>query len=123
MNKPVMLRQNLQSMKSSEDNRLKKIDEIVNSIYSNVIQTSKTKTEKFYKYFCNFELYEKTFIEDNKNDIFNRLRVLFPDCLIVFKFFLIDNNQQTHEFTDVNENLKQFVTRNYNMDYILIDWS
>jgi hypothetical protein len=97
---------------------------VANTIFTfNLLPISKTSTNKSYKFFCNFPGYETTFFEDNKTDILNGLRVLFPDSTIEFKFFLRDNKEQIKEFSVIDESMKQYVTRQYNNDYINIDWS
>lgn len=123
MNRPVLTRNSLQGMKEIEDNRRRQINEIIDMIYTSVVGISKTSTNKSYKFYCNLPGYGITFFEDNKTDILNGLRTLFPDSTIEFKFFLRDNNQQIKEFTQIDEAMKQYVTRQYNNDFINIDWS
>ena len=123
MSKKVYSRLTLKGMKSVEDMRLKNIDEVVNTIYQLVIQESKTNTNNNYKYVCNNPLYGIIFYDENSNEIMNGLKMLFPDCTIVFKKFLRDNFQQVKEFTYIDDAMKQFVSRVYEQDYFLIDWS
>jgi len=123
MSKPVLTRNTLQGMKEIEEVRLKKVNQVIDNIYNSVVGISKTSTNKSYKYYCNLPGAEATFFEDNKNDILNGLRALFPDSTIEFKFFLRDNNQQVKEFSVIDESMRQYVTRQYNNDYINIDWS
>ena len=123
MSRPILSRNTLQGMKEVEDARVKKVNQVIDNIYNSVIGISKTSTTKSYKFYCNLPGYETTFFEDNKNDILNGLRVLFPDSTIEFKFFLRDNKEQIKEFSVIDESMRQYVTRQYNSDYINIDWS
>jgi len=123
MSRPILSRQTLQGMKEVEDARVKKVNQVIDNIYNSVIGISKISTTKSYKFYCNLPGYETTFFEDNKNDIINGLRVLFPDSTIEFKFFLRDNKEQIKEFSVIDESMRQYVTRQYNSDYINIDWS
>lgn len=123
MSKKVYSRITLQGMKSVEDMRIRNIDEVVNTIYQLVIQESKRNINNNYKYVCNNPSYGIIFYDENSTEIINGLKMLFPDCTIVFKKFLRDNFQQVKEFTYIDDTMKQFVSRVYEQDYFLIDWS
>jgi hypothetical protein len=107
MSKPILTRNNLQGMKDTDDNRRRQVSNVVDMIYSNVVQQSKTTTNKSYKFYGNLPGYSKTYFEDNKVDIISGLRLLFPDSIIEFKFFLRDNNEQIKEFSIIDETLRQ----------------
>jgi hypothetical protein len=83
--------------KTDEQNRLNKINQIVNQIYSDVVNIARTQTQTIYNVPQDHSM---EFIKKNKDDIINGLKTLFPDCLIDNRIFSMVNRE-----------------------YIVIDWS
>jgi len=106
--------------KTDEQNRLNHINQIVNNIYSTVINQAKTQTITSYKHQLQ---HDPSFYEKNKDDIINNLKTLFPDCSIDYKMLSRGNDGQMHDITNIDEKMKPFINRQHAQAHIVIDWS
>ena len=108
--------------KTDEQNRLNNINQIVNTIYSNVTNQAKTQTITSYKHQLQ-QQFDPIFCEKNKDDIINNLKILFPDCSIDYKMLSRGNDGQMHDITNIDEKMKPFINRQHAQAHIVIDWS
>jgi hypothetical protein len=117
-------RNDLQQLKAKTDeqNRLNQINQIVNQIYSNVINQAKTQTITSYNHQINHHNGPQ-FYENNKDDIINGLKKLFLDCSINYKMLSRGTDGKMYDITNIDEKMKPFINRQYDQAHIVIDWS
>ncbi len=116
-------RNDLQQLKSKTDeqNRLNQINQIVNHIYSTVINQARTQTITSYNY--QIQQHYSTFCQINKDDIINNLKTLFTDCSIDYKILSRGNDGKMYDITNIDEKMKPFINRQHDQAHIVIDWS
>jgi len=61
------------------------------------------------------------FVENNKEDILNTVKLLFPDSKIGFKDY-IKNNNELHDITDLDEDSKKIFNKNKIILMLVIKW-
>jgi hypothetical protein len=117
-------RNDLQQLKAKTDeqNRLNQISQIVNQIYSTVINQARTQTITSYNHQIN-QYNGPQFYENNKDDIINGLKILFPDCSINYKMLSRGTDGKMYDITNIDEKMKPFINRQYDQAHIVIDWS
>jgi hypothetical protein len=112
----------LQQLKAKKDeqNRLNQINQIVNQIYSAVVNVagSQTITVHNYRIQSCAEFYEK-----NKDDIISGLKTLFTDCSIDYKILSTGNDGKMYDITNFDEKMRPFINRQYDQAHIVVDWS
>lgn len=112
----------LQQLKAKKDeqNRLNQINQIVNHIYSVVVNVAGSKIVTSYNHPIprQAEFYEK-----NKDDIINGLKTLFPDCLIDYKMLSRGNDGKMYDITNIDEKMRPFINRQHDQVHIVVDWS
>jgi hypothetical protein len=121
-----MFRQDLQQLKikNDEQKRLNMINKCVNNIYNSLINQASSSNITSYNYQINQgPCLDSEFIEKNKNDILNGLKVLFPDCLIEFKILSRGFDEKMYDVSNIDEKIKPFINRQNDREYIVIDWS
>ena len=64
-----------------------------------------------------------SFFENNKDDIINGLKILFPDCSIDYKMLSRGNDGQMYDITNIDEKMRPFINRQHDQAHIVIDWS
>jgi hypothetical protein len=122
--KPVT-RQELGEMKKKEEekNRWNIINRIIKDFYNEVIKHAKLKNESKYA----FDIVSQTsfitdkFAEDNKEDILDSAKLLFPDSKINFRNY-IRNNNDFHDITDLDEDSKKIFDKNKYILMLVIEW-
>jgi hypothetical protein len=128
-------RNDLQQLKAKKDEqiRISRIDQVVNQIYSNVINLAGTHTivstghgqnqnyESKYNYQISFP--DPKFCENNKDDIINSLKKLFPDCSIDYKMLSRGTDGKMYDITNIDEKMRPFINRQHDQAHIVIDWS
>ena len=129
VNQPIS-RADLQQLKAKTDeqNRLNQINNIVNQIYSIVINQASMKSITSYNHqiqqqFIQSHIHNPTFYEKNKDDIIIGLKTLFPDCSVDYKMLSRGNDGQMYDITNIDEKMKPFINRQNDQAYIVIDWS
>jgi len=121
-------------VKNDEQKRLNTINKYVNSIYNSLINqvrssnTSSNTSSNITSY--NYQINQVPtidpdylFIERNKDEILNGLKVLFPDCLVDFKKLSRGTDGKMYDVSNIDEKMKTFINRQNDREYIVIDWS
>lgn len=123
-NQPIS-RNDLQQLKlkTDEQNRVNQINQIVNHIYSTVINQAKTQTITTYNYHIQRHLHNQIFYEQNKDDIISNLKILFPDSSIDYKILSRGNDGKMYDITNIEEKMRPFINRQHDQAHIVIDWS
>jgi hypothetical protein len=121
-NQPIN-RVDLQQLKAKTDeqNRVNQINEIINQIYSAVINQARTQTITSYNYKIHPQY--STFYEKNKDDIICGLKTLFPDCSIDYKMLSRGNDGKMYDITNIDEKMRPFINRQHDQAHIVVDWS
>ena len=116
-------RNDLQQLKAKTDeqNRVNQINQIVNQIYSTAINQARTQIITSYNYQIHPQ--NSTFYENNKDDIINGLKTLFPDCSIDYKMLSRGNDGKMYDITNIDEKMRPFINRQQDQANIVIDWS
>ena len=121
-------------VKNDEQKRVNTINKYVNSIYNSLINQARSSNRSSntssnmtsYNYQINQVPSidpDCIFIEKNKYDILNGLKVLFPDCLIDFKILSRGVDGKLYDVSNIDEKIKPFINRQNDREYIVIDWS
>jgi len=114
-------------VKNDEQKRLNTINKYVNSIYNSLInQVRSSSNITSYNYQINQVPTidpDYLFIERNKDEILNGLKVLFPDCLVDFKILSRGTDGKMYDVSNIDEKMKTFINRQNDREYIVIDWS
>ncbi len=108
--------------KKDEENRLREINSIVNTIYSNTIHTAEHTSESSFKYPIRHPIHEK-----NITDILSALQLLFPECLVEYKNLCQGLDGKWYDISLIDDMMKQFINmKNSHIQTqknIVIDWS
>ena len=113
-------------VKNDEQKRLNTINKYVNSIYNSLINQATSSNITSYNYQINQVPTidpDYLFIERNKDEILNGLKVLFPDCLVDFKILSRGTDGKMYDVSNIDEKIKPFINRQNDREYIVIDWS
>ena len=117
-----IIKNDLQQLKAKTDEkkRLEQINQHVNNIYQTLINQATLNIKTSYNHQIN---QRDSFFENNKDDIINGLKILFPDCSIDYKMLSRGNDGQMYDITNIDEKTRPFINRQYDQAHIVIDWS
>ena len=117
----------LRTLRDVEDDkeRLKKIDEIIRTIYTEVVHTAKSSKNQFYRHQLPYDdvdgsRFLETFYKVNMTDIIKNLHLKFPCCSIQYKILY---GEDFHDVTGSEEHMFKYLHRSSIAPYIVIDWS
>ena len=122
--KPVTVQELCEMKKKEEEKRRwNVINMIIKSFYNKVIEYAKKNDSKKYCFDIVKEVSFITdeFVENNKEDILNTVKLLFPDSKIGFKDY-IKNNNELHDITDLDEDSKKIFNKNKIILMLVIKW-
>jgi len=106
------------------ENRLKRVNEYVTTIYTHVVRRAKETEDTSFKYqfhlnqldsFDSFDIY--------MGDIVNRLKEVFPDCSVKHITMSMGFDGKMHNITEIDEKALPFINRKSCQEYIVVDWS
>jgi len=117
--KPVS-REYLHSLKAvkEEDNRQSQIKHILNQIYENTIDIAGLGTKTEYHQFGIGE-----FHRENMKEILERLRNLFPDCIVCYRNMYLGQDGKYYDVSDWNDAILPYDLKGKNIESIMINWS
>jgi hypothetical protein len=123
---------------TDEEDRLKRIDSIVLAVYTAATRQARTSSDTIYRYqipatnrvligerYVTQEVASQLgispcdFHEKNIPEILTRLRHLFPECIVVMKYYMVGQDGSLSELP--SENLLPFVYKT--MLELIVDWS
>jgi hypothetical protein len=108
--------------KKDEEIRLREINSIVNTIYSNTIHTAEHTSESSFKYPIRHPIHQ-----NNITDILSALQVLFPECLVEYKNLCQGLDGKWYDISLIDDLMKTFINMKNNsyqtQKNIIIDWS
>ena len=126
-----MTRDEMRSLKAETDekNRLRGVEQYVNTIYQAVIQTAQTSTKTEWRAeFHNGQggtALDSKFIITNIDDVLRGLQNLFPGCSVDFKTVTtaMGADGQMHDISTLDEKVIMFIGNRHVKQSISIDWS
>jgi hypothetical protein len=134
-----MTRQELQMLdtQNRERLRIKQIQEMLTSIYRSVVLTATNDrgplpTPTLYRHELtttrdHIQPYNKDFLEENMPEILEKLRELFPDCLVTYKVMVgtRSGNRGGTTYTDLHPitTPSRYDTNSWISSFIIVDWS
>jgi hypothetical protein len=126
-----MSKESMQKLKAEQDeeNRNKKIKEIVSNIYNSAIYTAKRTSNKSFHYeipMNNTYKHDNSldiFYVNNKDEIVKILQELFTDCSVSFSILSRGNDGKLYDISKIDEKVIPFINRQFDKSYIVIDWS
>ena len=121
--KPVTVQELCEMKKKEEEkNRWSVINVIINYFYKDVIEYAKKNDNKKYIFdiIRNTSFIKNDFIEDNKKDILDSAKLLFPDSKLDIRYYILNNNE-FHDITDLDENSKKIFDKSKIL-MLVIEW-
>ncbi len=129
-------RDTLRQMKVVEDERKKaeQLDRIISIIYKEVKDTAKIKGDTNYSHaipiisqirdFRGTMKYNyDVFYTMNMEEILERIKALFPDCLVNKKTLSMGRDGKMYDISSLCSTVAAFVDHSRDQDYIVVDWS
>jgi len=145
-------RETMRALKAQKDEEIKnmKIDFIIKQIHSGAVQSAETNTETIYKYMIDtnynanhfgginvpsncpskqsiWSQINKENVVENMEEILNRLRGLFPDCVVEYKKVSLARGRDGKEYdiSTLDDKVRPFIDTSCarTNSYIIIDWS
>jgi len=103
------------------DNRLKRVNEYVTTIYTHVVRRAKETDDTSFKY----QFYAENFdmFDIFMNDIVNGVKDLFPGCSVKHTTFYMGVDGKMHDIIQIDEPTLHGISRKGCKEYIVIDWS
>jgi hypothetical protein len=144
MDQVPVTRDTLRNLKNKRDEeiRIQKVNACISKVYSDIIHKAKTSIETSYYYMLpsvpvsnstHLPVPHPEFHRENKEDILNGLRTLFPDCSVEYSALTLIQGQdgKLYDISKMDEKVMQFAfhpsyrnNRNTSQElYIVIDWS
>ena len=138
MDQVPVTRDTLRNLKNKRDEeiRIQKVNACISKVYSDIIYTAKRSIETSYYYMLpSVPVSNSTpeFHRENKEDILNGLRTLFPDCSVEYSALTLIQGPdgKLYDISKMDEKVMQFAfhpsyrnNRNTSQElYIVIDWS
>ena len=138
MDQVPVTRDTLRNLKNKRDEeiRIQKVNACISKVYSDIIHRAKISIETSYYYILpSVPVSNSTpeFNRENKEDILNGLRTLFPDCSVEYSALTLIRGQdgKLYDISKMDEKVMQFAfhpsyrnNRNTSQElYIVIDWS
>ena len=124
-----MSKESMRNLKAEQDeeNRNKKIKEIVSNIYNSAIYMAKTTLNTSFHHEIpksnqttnNLDI----FYINNKDEIVKILQELFTDCSVSFSILSRGNDGKMYDISKMDEKVIPFINRQFDKSYIVIDWS
>ena len=117
---------------TQEEERQKKISQIVHVIYGQVLATSKSSAVTVYKHDCG-DPHNRSgrgyiskldpFYEANMEDILVRLQSIFPDSSVQYKRITKGSDGTVVDLSTVDSYIRSLIKIAEDVHYIVIDWS
>jgi hypothetical protein len=103
------------------ENRLKRVNEYVTTIYTHVVRRAKETEDTSFKY----QFYAENFdmFDIFMNDIVNGVKDLFPGCSVKHTTFYMGVDGKMHDIIQIDEPTLHGISRKGCKEYIVIDWS
>lgn len=117
-------REELRSLKTRRDEeiRINQINEYVRNIYSATVSKAKTSTDTYYRT-TQISVFERKHMPE----ILDRLRILFPDCVVEYIHTIGGNDGTMYNINSLDESMRQILlnpSHNVKMhEKIVIEWS
>ena len=111
----------LRVLRVEEENRLFKINSIVQSIYPHVLKVAKYTIDKVYHHEIKFE--DRVFYTTNMAAILAGLKELFPDAYIAHTLLAPGHDGKLYDVARLNNDTLRLVNKANNNSYIVVDWS
>ena len=101
MSLPPFSRDELRTLKirNEEEQRNQEIQNIVKQIYTNVICCAKSTNETKFSYMNRQQKINSDYIQD----IIEKLKILFPDCIVEYRDECIDSYGKSHDLSKIDK--------------------
>ena len=118
-----MRRHAMQILKAQKDeeNRIRDVNQIVQSIYKNAVYTATTTTSTKYQH----PLQSQQGLINNTNigDIISCVQALFPDCTVLHKHLKQAQDGKFYDISILDPSVFPFLAKHQSQEFIIIDWS
>ena len=127
-----MNREFMRSLKEAADleKRAKQVTKLIALFYEQAIRKARTSTEtsiqlQGYVEFSDSDNNQKPIklTENDKLDILNGLRTLFPGCLVEYQTLVQGKDGKMYDFSKMDKTMLQFINNQLTREYLVIDWS
>jgi len=118
-----MSRNAMQMLKAQrdEENRIREVNLIVQTIYTHAVNTATTTTYKTYQHAVQSS---GNIINTNIGDVISGLQALFPDCTVERTHLTLAQDGKMYDMSKMDPSVLPFITiRSQSQEYIVIDWS
>jgi hypothetical protein len=118
---PSVTSEYLRTLRANEENRLFKINSIVQAIYPQVLSSAKYTGGKVYCHEINFV--DRVFYTTNMMEILAGLKNLFPDAYIEHTLIAPGDDGKMYDIAKLTDATLCRVNKANNNSYIVIDWT
>jgi hypothetical protein len=118
---PSVTSEYLRTLRVNEENRLFKINSIVQAIYPEVLTSAKYTGEKAYYHEINFV--DRVFYITNMLEILAGLKNLFPDAYIEHTLLAPGDDGKMYDIAKLTDATLRRVNKANNNSYIVVDWT
>jgi len=127
-----MSREELRGLKGKTDENIhtEHINYLVSYFHTKVIEKAKTSTETSIQLQGYVDFHDPEvghllikFTENDKLDLLNGLRTLFPGCLVEYQTLVQGKDGKMYDFSKMDKTMLQFINNQQTREYLVIDWS
>ena len=127
-----MNRESMSGLKEAADveKRAKQVTKLIALFYEDAIRRARTSTETSIKLQGYVDFHDSEdginlikFTENDKLDLLNGLRTLFPGCLVEYQTLVQGKDRKWYDFSKMDKTMLQFINNQQTREYLVIDWS
>ena len=100
-----------------EESRRKRVEVLVNGIYSNALRQAETSDDKQYYY----KVPSST--ESFPEEVVEALKELFPGCSVSHTLLASGSDGKMYDISKIDENILPLINKALDDSYIVVDWS
>ena len=127
-----MSRESMSALKAAADveKRAAQVTKLIAMFYEHAIRKARTSTETSIKLNGYVEFHDSEYsqkpiklTENDKLDILNGLRTLFPGCLVEYQTLVQGKDGKMYDFSKMDKTMLQFINNQQTRECLMIDWT